>query len=186
MSFTVKSSVVGVVTLFAVVLLLGPTHGIATPREIKLSYSEFRQAVVDGKVQAVKITNEVDVDARLADGAVVKTILPSDYSDTLDLLLDHDVEISIRQPTAWYMDLLADLQLFVVRLLLTAGMIASEGPGQPEIPFAGEEEPTPLWAYVGDIDVQGREFSGIKLRPESVYDSDAVVAEGPAREETKQ
>jgi len=93
----------------------------------------------------------------------------------------------------------------LAKLFQEARVASWDRPGWPVIAVAQEGEQTLVWARgfgvsadfeadersrswasVSDVDVQGREFSGIKLRPESVYDSDAVVAEGPAREETKQ
>jgi len=72
------------------------------PRE-DLTYSEFRAAVVDGRVERIEIdNNDGDINGELEDGTAFTTTGPVDGGipeDDLSLLREQDVEISYTTPS---------------------------------------------------------------------------------------
>ena len=97
MSSTVKTAIFWVVMLCTAILLWRVVHSTAGPQEEEYTYSQFRAAVVEGKVKEVTITNAIEVEGELTDGTMVKTVLPSDYPGIIDLLSENQVQITVQQ-----------------------------------------------------------------------------------------
>ncbi|HEU5083794.1 MAG TPA: ATP-dependent zinc metalloprotease FtsH [Acidimicrobiales bacterium] len=72
------------------------------PRE-DLTYSEFRAAVVEGRVERIEVdNNDGDIDGELEDGTLFTTTGPVDGGipeDDLSLLREQDVEVSYTTPS---------------------------------------------------------------------------------------
>ena len=98
MNSNAKRLIVGVA-----VILLGVLGWMASRNghpQIKATYSQFLQQVRDGRVASVIIaasnSGATDASYRLKDGAMARTVLPSDYRDALAAMEDSLVDIEIQ------------------------------------------------------------------------------------------
>ena len=98
MNSTTRRLVAGVA-----VILLGVLGWMASGKarpQIKATYSQFLQQVRDGRVSSVIIrasnSGANDASYRLKDGAMARTVLPSDYREALAAMEESLVDIEIQ------------------------------------------------------------------------------------------
>ena len=128
-----------VVVLFLGANLIGPQ----TPERVRVPYSEFLQAVEDGKVAKVEIQSDRTHARALVDrgGTVEEKIdvdLPPD-PDLLDTLIAKDVDIAVTQPAdeGGLIRLLTPLMIPILLLLVLFFVLrrAQNGPGSQAMNF---------------------------------------------------
>jgi cell division protease FtsH len=94
---TVKTAVFWVALLCTAILLWRVVQTGSTTREEELNYTQFVQAVKDGKVSKVTITNGDQVSGEMSGGSKLTTVLPSDYPNSIALLEENGVVITVEK-----------------------------------------------------------------------------------------
>ncbi|MBI4277015.1 MAG: AAA family ATPase, partial [Armatimonadetes bacterium] len=117
-----------------VVMAIGP-GGSGTPRIDHLSYSDFVDAVVQGRVARVVICDQTAT-GTLRDGGECMTTLPAHDRTTLALLRQHGVDISVLRPDgsswAWVMAVgMAGVLLFLFAVSLLGQRLEGGGASGP-------------------------------------------------------
>jgi cell division protease FtsH len=85
-----------VALLCTAILLWRVVQTGSTTREEQLNFTQFMQAVKDGKVSKVLITNGNQVTGEMGGGKLT-TVLPSDYPNIIDLLSENGVVIEVKE-----------------------------------------------------------------------------------------
>tara|TARA_Y100000588_G_scaffold392805_1_gene506116 strand:- start:22599 stop:24527 length:1929 start_codon:yes stop_codon:yes gene_type:complete len=101
---TVKTAVFWVVMLCTAVLLWRVVQTGGTAGEKNLTFTEFYKEVQSGNVESVTITNSIQVAGKFRSGnETLKTVLPSDYPDIINVLQDNGVTIEVKESStpAW-------------------------------------------------------------------------------------
>jgi cell division protease FtsH len=112
---TVKTAVFWVALLCTAILLWRVVQTGSTPREEQLNYTQFVQAVKDGKVSKVTITNGDQVAGEMSGGGKLTTVLPSDYPNSIALLEDNGVVITVeRSATPPWLSFLLNASPFIL------------------------------------------------------------------------
>ncbi len=104
MNSTVKTAVFWVVMLCTAVLLWRVVQTGTAAGEKRLTYTEFYKEVQSGNVESVTITNSVQVTGKFRSGnETLKTVLPSDYPDIINVLQENGVTIEVKESStpAW-------------------------------------------------------------------------------------
>ncbi len=104
MNSTVKTAVFWVVMLCTAILLWQVVRTGQGAQPTNYKFSEFRKAVVNGEIQTVTMTNEIELSGTLKGGdALFTTTIPPNYPDIIELLNSHNVEIDVKPSStpAW-------------------------------------------------------------------------------------
>ena len=104
MNSTVKTAVFWVVMLCTAVLLWRVVQTGTAAGEKRLTFTEFYKEVQSGNVESVTITNSVQVTGKFRSGSeTLKTVLPSDYPDIINVLQENGVTIEVKESStpAW-------------------------------------------------------------------------------------
>ena len=104
MNSTVKTAVFWVVMLCTAILLWRVVQTGTAAGEKRLTYTEFYKEVQSGNVESVTITNSVQVTGKFRSGnETLKTVLPSDYPDIINVLQENGVTIEVKESStpAW-------------------------------------------------------------------------------------
>ena len=104
MNSTVKTAVFWVVMLCTAVLLWRVVQTGTAAGEKRLTFTEFYKEVQSGNVESVTITNAVQVTGKFRSGSeTLKTVLPSDYPDIINVLQENGVTIEVKESStpAW-------------------------------------------------------------------------------------
>ncbi len=104
MNSTVKTAVFWVVMLCTAILLWRVVQTGTAAGEKRLTFTEFYKEVQSGNVESVTITNSVQVAGKFRSGSeTLKTVLPSDYPDIINVLQENGVTIEVKESStpAW-------------------------------------------------------------------------------------
>ena len=104
MNSTVKTAVFWVVMLCTAILLWRVVQTGTAAGEKHLTFTEFYKEVQSGNVESVTITNSVQVAGNFRSGSeTLKTVLPSDYPDIINVLQENGVTIEVKESStpAW-------------------------------------------------------------------------------------
>ena len=104
MNSTVKTAVFWVVMLCTAILLWRVVQTGTAAGERRLTYTEFYKEVQSGNVESVTISNSVQVTGKFRSGSeTLKTVLPSDYPDIINVLQENGVTIEVKESStpAW-------------------------------------------------------------------------------------
>ena len=101
---TVKTAVFWVVMLCTAILLWRVVQTGTAAGVKHLTFTEFYKEVQSGNVESVTITNSVQVTGQFRSGSeTLKTVLPSDYPDIINVLQENGVTIEVKESStpAW-------------------------------------------------------------------------------------
>ena len=104
MNSTVKTAVFWVVMLCTAILLWRVVQTGTAAGEKSLTFTEFYKEVQSGNIESVTITNGVQVTGKFRSGTeTLKTVLPSDYPDIINVLQENAVTIEVKESStpAW-------------------------------------------------------------------------------------
>ena len=104
MNSTVKTAVFWVVMLCTAILLWRVVQTGTAAGVKHLTFTEFYKEVQSGNVESVTITNSVQVTGQFRSGSeTLKTVLPSDYPDIINVLQENGVTIEVKESStpAW-------------------------------------------------------------------------------------